>query len=36
MTLTAITFFGIGALVLWGGLAITLSITIKNERKSDV
>lgn len=34
MTGTAITYFCIGACVLWGGLITTLAITIKNEKKS--
>ncbi len=33
MTGTSIAFFALGALVLWGGLIVTLTITIKNERK---
>ena len=33
MTPIAITFFFIGAIVLYGGLITTLTITIKNERK---
>ena len=32
MTATAITFFAIGAIVLWGGLITTLVISIKNEK----
>lgn len=32
MTATAITYFAIGAIVLWGGLITTLVITIKNEK----
>lgn len=32
MTTIAMTFFGIGATVLWGGLLVTLAIAIKNER----
>jgi hypothetical protein len=31
MTSTAITFFLVGAIVLWGGLAVTLTIGIKNK-----
>ncbi|CUO02521.1 MetS family NSS transporter small subunit [Clostridium sp. NSJ-49] len=34
MTGTSIIFFALGAVVLWGGLITTLTITIKNERKS--
>lgn len=33
MTPVAMTFFFIGAVVLWGGLITTLSITIKQESK---
>ena len=33
MTPIAMTFFIIGAIVLYGGLITTLTITIKNERK---
>ncbi len=32
MTATAITYFVIGAIVLWGGLITTLVISIKNEK----
>ena len=32
MTATAITYFDIGAIVLWGGLITTLVISIKNEK----
>lgn len=32
MTGSAIAFLVIGATVLWGGLLLTLMITIKNER----
>ena len=32
MTATAITYFVIGAIVLWGGLITTLGISIKNEK----
>ena len=32
MTATAITYFAIGAIVLWGGLLTTLVISIKNEK----
>lgn len=34
MTPTAIIFFTIGATVLWGGLAVTLGMLLKNERKA--
>ena len=30
--MTAITYFAIGATVLWGGLITTLIISIKNEK----
>lgn len=33
MTTSAMIVFGIGATVLWGGLIITLGITIYNEKK---
>ena len=33
MTGIALTFFAIGATVLWGGLLLTLGITIYNEKK---
>lgn len=36
MTGTSMIFFSLGALVLWGGLIATLTITIKNERKEKV
>ena len=32
MTATAITYFAIGAIVLWGGLITTLVISIKNKK----
>lgn len=32
MTGTALTYFAIGALVLWGGLITTLTISIKKEK----
>ena len=32
MTAKAITYFAIGAIVLWGGLITTLVISIKNEK----
>lgn len=34
MTPTSIVFFLIGATVLWGGLAVTLGMLLKNERNS--
>ncbi|SCI75684.1 Uncharacterised protein [uncultured Clostridium sp.] len=34
MTGTSMLFFGLGAVVLWGGLITTLTITIKNEKKA--
>ena len=34
MNTTAIVFFLIGAAVLWGGLALTLSMLLRNERKT--
>ncbi|MCM0649078.1 MetS family NSS transporter small subunit [Clostridium swellfunianum] len=33
MTPTAIAFFLFGALFLWGGLAVTLRIAIKGDKK---
>lgn len=33
MTSLALMFFSLGALVLWGGLILTLIITFYNERK---
>lgn len=33
MTGIALTFFLVGASVLWGGLALTLGITLYNEKK---
>lgn len=33
MSTVSMILFGVGATVLWGGLALTLSITIYNERK---
>ncbi|MEW9121621.1 MAG: MetS family NSS transporter small subunit [Thermotaleaceae bacterium] len=33
MTPTSIGFFLFGAIVLWGGLALTLTIAIKGEKK---
>lgn len=35
MTGSAIAFLVIGATVLWGGLLLTLMITIKNERATN-
>lgn len=34
MNTISIIFFLIGATVLWGGLALTLSMLLKNERKT--
>ncbi|WP_283719550.1 MetS family NSS transporter small subunit [Clostridium perfringens] len=34
MNTTAIVFFLIGATVLWGGFALTLSMLLRNERKT--
>lgn len=36
MTNVAISFFLLGAVVLWGGLALTLGITVYNEKKESV
>ena len=36
MTNVAMAFFILGAVVLWGGLALTLGITIYNEKKETV
>ena len=33
MNSVAITFFSLGAIVLWGGLVLTLGITLYNEKK---
>lgn len=33
MTNVAMAFFLLGAVVLWGGLALTLGITVYNEKK---
>ncbi|WP_105165926.1 MetS family NSS transporter small subunit [Clostridium taeniosporum] len=33
MNSIATTFFALGAIVLWGGLTLTLGITIYNEKK---
>ena len=35
MTGSAIAFLVLGATVLWGGLLLTLMITIKNERTAN-
>lgn len=34
MNTTSIVFFLIGATVLWGGFIVTLSMLLKNERKT--
>lgn len=34
MTATSIVFFLFGAIVLWGGLAVTLTIAIKSDSKN--
>lgn len=34
MTSVAMTMFALGATVLWGGLVLTLGITLYNEKKS--
>ena len=36
MTGTSIILFSLGAIVLWGGLITTLTITIKKEREAKV
>ncbi|MBS5938755.1 MetS family NSS transporter small subunit [Clostridium sp.] len=36
MTNVAMAFFILGAVVLWGGLALTLGITVYNEKKESV
>ncbi|MBS4804088.1 MAG: MetS family NSS transporter small subunit [Clostridium sp.] len=36
MTNVAMAFFLLGAVVLWGGLALTLGITVYNEKKESV
>ena len=36
MTSTAITFFALGATVLWGGLITTLIITVTKEKAAKV
>ncbi|ACL76827.1 MetS family NSS transporter small subunit [Ruminiclostridium cellulolyticum] len=33
MTATSIAFFLFGAIFLWGGLAVTIMIAVKNETK---
>lgn len=33
MTATSIAFFLFGAIFLWGGLAVTITISVKNETK---
>ena len=33
MTTTSIAFFLFGAITLWGGLAITITIAIKKDKK---
>ena len=33
MTTTALAYFAIGAMVLWGGLITTLDIAIKKEKE---
>ncbi|EPR11828.1 MetS family NSS transporter small subunit [Ruminiclostridium papyrosolvens] len=34
MTATSIAFFLFGAIFLWGGLAVTITIAVKNETKN--
>lgn len=34
MTATSIAFFLFGAIFLWGGLAVTISIAVKKETKN--
>ncbi|TGY40972.1 MetS family NSS transporter small subunit [Clostridium sartagoforme] len=36
MTNVAMAFFLLGAVVLWGGLALTLGITVYNEKKESI
>lgn len=36
MTKVAIAFFLIGATVLWGGLAVSLTMLIKSEKKASL
>jgi len=33
MTATSIAFFLFGAITLWGGLVVTITIAIKNDKK---
>ncbi len=33
MTATSIAFFLFGAIFLWGGLSVTITIAVKNETK---
>jgi hypothetical protein len=35
MTLTSVLFLFFGALVLWGGLALTLSISLRADKDKD-
>jgi hypothetical protein len=35
MTVTAVVFFLFGATVLWGGLAVTLYIAMKNNKREE-
>lgn len=36
MTNVAMAFFILGAVVLWGGLVLTLGITVYNEKKESI
>lgn len=36
MNTTSIIFFGIGAIVLWGGLIVSLSNLLKCEKKAKI
>lgn len=36
MTASAMLLFALGATVLWGGLILTLGITIYNEKKESI
>lgn len=36
MTGTSIAFFLFGATILWGGLAVTLIIALKDSKKSNI
>lgn len=36
MTGTSIAFFLFGAIVLWGGLAVTLTIALKSDKESSI